>query len=853
VRAEQWLRAARLLEARGDRDGAIERYKAALEANPADLSASSALRKAYAARGDAASVVMLIERELEHAEGNLAKARLYGELGRVLREKLYESEAAETNAKTALELDPTNADGLLVLGDLAYEAERYVEASKLLEPIVGRARSMPKEDAVRVLVRFVEAFGKSLAASSSPSLGERRESGVQSIIESHPRLAAAVDMLDEIAPDDAEALSRVARVMFDSNDVQAARRTYERLLERHHGELSFAERAEAQWRLGESLRRLGELDKAVDLLREAADSDPSNPASLNALARVYEQTQDWEEFTRTKRRRLEMATAAERFDLLLEIGDVEFQRLKDRGRAGKTYVAALEERPDDRKLLTKLMQLYSEEKDWASLVEVVLRLAEFLEDPKQRAKYMHTAAIVSSRQLGEVDQALAFYDLALEFDPTLSKARDEAIELRRQKGDHDGIERMLKAELEQAKHVQDKDKIIQVLDRLGDVYRHLLNEPELAIDAYEAAQAFDPDGKERGEILAELYASDVTQYLDKAVRAQAQILRRNPYRTEAYKLLRRLYTEARRPDPAWCLCQALCVLNLAEPDEERFYRRHRSDNPAVAQATLDEEDWALRISHEDSDALVTRIFALIQPTIIRARTQPLESLGYEPHYRIDLSAEPYPVSQTLYYAQGVFGFEAPPVFQNPNDPAGLGFLHAHTPSIVLGRAAFEADVPNQSLAFVVGRHLAYFRPGHYVRHLVPTGTGLKAWLFAAVKQCVPQFPIAPDLQGQVNEALAHMSGAFQGVQREILASTVSKLLQSGGAIDLKKWVAAIDLTADRAGFILAHDLGVATEVMRATEDAASVPSKERLKEIVLFSISEPYMELREKLGITLDT
>src|SRR5258708_32764997 len=493
---------------------------------------------------------MLIERELSHAEGNLAKARLHGELGRVLREKPYENEAAETNAKAAIELDPTNADGLLVLGDLAYEAERYLEASKLLEPVVGRAKSLEREDAVRVLVRFVEAFGKSLAAASSPSLGERRESGVQSIIESHPRLAAAVEALEEIAPDDAEALSRVARVMFEGNDIPAARRAYERLLDRHQGELSFADRCEAQWRLGESLRRLGELDKAVDMLREAADSDPSNPASLNALARVYEQTQDWEEFTRTKRRGLEIATGAERFDLLLEIGDVEFQKLKDRGRAGKTYVAALEERPDDRKLLTKLMQLYSEEKDWASLVEVVLRLAEFVEDPKQRAKYMHTAAIVSSRQLGEADQALAFYDLALEFDPTLGKARDEAIELRRQKGDHAGSGTMLKAELEQAKHFQDRDSIIHVLDRLGEVYGHLLNEPELAIDAYEAAQAFDPEGKERGEILAELYASDVTQYLDNAVTAQMQRLRADPYRSDADKLLPRPYTDARRPDPA---------------------------------------------------------------------------------------------------------------------------------------------------------------------------------------------------------------------------------------------------------------------------------------------------------------
>ena len=144
-------------------------------------------------------------------------------------------------------------------------------------------------------------------------------------------------------------------------------------------------------------------------------------------------------------------------------------------------------------------------------------------------------------------------------------------------------------------------------------------------------------------------------------------------------------------------------------------------------------------------------------------------------------------------------------------------------------------MPTQSLAFVAGRHLTYFRPGFYVRHLVPTGTGLKAWLFAAIKLCVPQFPVAPDLQGQVDRGDgARCSRTSRASQKEILASIVSKLLQSGGAIDLKKWVAAIDLTADRAGFLLAHDLQLATEVMRATEDGASVPGKERMKEIVLF-------------------
>jgi hypothetical protein len=210
------------------------------------------------------------------------------------------------------------------------------------------------------------------------------------------------------------------------------------------------------------------------------------------------------------------------------------------------------------------------------------------------------------------------------------------------------------------------------------------------------------------------------------------------------------------------------------------------------------------------------------------------------------------VSQILYYAHGVLGMQPPLVFTNPNDPGGLGFLHAQPPGIVLGRAAFESEVSTQSLAFLAGRHLTYFRPGYYVRHLIPTGTGLKAWLFAAIKLSAPQFPVSPDLEGQVAEAMAAMASDFQGVQKELLASQVSKLLQSGTTLDLKKWVASIDYTADRAGLILCHDLGVATEILRATEDASGAP-KERIKELVLFGVSEPYMAVRQKLGIAIDS
>jgi hypothetical protein len=210
------------------------------------------------------------------------------------------------------------------------------------------------------------------------------------------------------------------------------------------------------------------------------------------------------------------------------------------------------------------------------------------------------------------------------------------------------------------------------------------------------------------------------------------------------------------------------------------------------------------------------------------------------------------MSQTINYAAGVLGLAPPITFQNPNDPSGISFLHAHTPGIVLGAAALAAELPTQAAAFIAARHLTYYRPGLYIRHLVPTGTGLRAWLFAAIKLISPTFPVAAELMGPVKDNLAVIDATVVGPAREVLASAVTKLLQSG-AIDLKKWVAGIDLSADRAGFIVANDLELCNEMIKAADEASSaVQQKDRLKELTLFAVSEDYFAIRQKLGINID-
>ncbi|HVY49072.1 MAG TPA: tetratricopeptide repeat protein, partial [Minicystis sp.] len=830
AKADLWIRAAKLLEERGDKDGAIERYKAALDAMPGNPTATSALRQAYLARGDATSAVELIARSIETAEGNLAKARLYGEMAVLLRERVKDNDRARDAATKAVDLDPTNILGLTVTGDLAFEAGHFIEASKAYESVANRVDALPKDQGLKLLIRYVDALSKS--GSTEKAIG-------------------TVKSMLALAPDSPDALLRAAKVNLDAGNAKAAAELYEALAW-HSDKLSHEERAEAMLRHGEAKMKSGDLDGAIQPLNEAADLAPDSAAPINLLCKVYEQKKDWEEVVRIKTRRLDVVSGEERSALLLEIGDILGTQLGDRTRAAKSFVAALDERPDDRKILTKLMQLYSEEKDWSKLVEIVLKLAAKVDDGKQKAKYLHTAAIVTARQLGDLDKAVAFYDQVLELDPSLDKALAEAIEIRGDKGDHEGVERLLKVELERATEQNDTAKMLETFEKLGALYKDKLGWTSEAIDAYEAAQTLDPDNTARNELLATMYASDPAQYLDKAVAAQAPILKRQPYKPEPYRLLRKLYTEAKRADAAFCLCQALFCLNAAEPDEERFFRRMRGDGPAAAQDRLNDDDWARALLHPDADPLLTTIFAAIEPAVLRKNGQPLEALGYQMAYALDLMRHPYPMSQTIYYAAGVLGLEPPLTFQNPNDGSGLTFLHAHTPAIVLGAAALQTEIPTQAAAFIAARHLTYYRPGLYLRHLVPTGTGLRAWLFAAIKLITPAFPVAKELEGPVKENLAVLEPVVHGPTREILASAVTKLLQAG-AIDLKKWVAAVDLTADRAGFVCANDLELACEMIRAADEASSaVPPKERVKELTLFGVSEDYFALRARLGINID-
>jgi hypothetical protein len=249
--------------------------------------------------------------------------------------------------------------------------------------------------------------------------------------------------------------------------------------------------------------------------------------------------------------------------------------------------------------------------------------------------------------------------------------------------------------------------------------------------------------------------------------------------------------------------------------------------------------------------LLTGIFATLQPAVIATQSQPLSTFGVAEHFRLDPVSDATAIVRMLAHVGDTTTMYLPPIYDAPNDPGGLSFLFSSPPGIGIGAGA-RAGGPQQALAFVAARHLCYYRNGHLLRQLVPTGTGLRAWLIASIRTVTPRFPAPPAIEEQVRSAVDAISRHLGGPQREALRSLTQRLLEAAPELDMRAWMSAVDLTADRLGFILSNDLKIANAVIEASpEDSASLGRKDRLRELLAYSVSEPYFELRRPIGIAL--
>jgi len=832
AKADLEVRAALVLEARGDSAGALRRYRLAAELLPEDLSARRRLVKKHVEYGSYAAAVELLEAEIQVAKNERERAKLAGDMSLICHKFLHDGARAVATAQLALHIDPSNGDALRVLGYTAHAEKRYVEAAKRFEPVLGQLEMLGNEEAREIAFLYVDSLSRSGAADKALN---------------------QVGGLMKWFEDDAHALLRIAEIAAEHGSAEQTLWLCEVLLGGMRAMLSPKEESEAELRNGEALSKLGRYAEARSSLQHAHELDKAASGPLRALGRVYAAEGLTQEQMDVLYRELSRSEGERKVEILLEMGDVAAGKLGDSEYAAKSYLLALSERPNDRAILTKLMQLYGAEKDWPQLIQVITRLAEVVDEPKHKAKYLHTASMIASRELADLQLASDLLARALEHDPDRVPAIDEALSMYQRLKNYDGVKRILKLRIASAQRSGDKERLLESLGELAEVYQRFLGRRDQAVAVYESALEVDPGSTRFQEKLARLYGEDPVSYFEKAVETLGSWIERDPYQPAPYKLLRKVYTEARHADAAWCTCQALHVLGQAEPDEERFFDRMRSEEPAEVPDPASPDEWLLAAMPESSEPFLTELFALIQPFVVAARARPLASFSLTGDHHIDVERYPYGVVYAVNAAAHTLSVPEPRMYQNPEAPSCVSFLSTSPPSLLLGSRAFSEDVTPVAAAFLAGRHLAYYLPGLYVRQLLANTTALKAWLFAAIRLVKPKFPVAPDLEMPVQEASRALSELATGTRLEQLTHVVAKLLQDGASLDLKRWVQDVDLAADAIGFVLSNDLEVSIERVRALpQDAGSPPLTTRIEHLIAYSVSARYMTVREHLGIRLD-
>jgi tetratricopeptide (TPR) repeat protein len=517
-------------------------------------------------------------------------------------------------------------------------------------------------------------------------------------------------------------------------------------------------------------------------------------------------------------------------------------------------VLALDVRPDNRNLLTKLMAVYSDAKDWPRLIEVILRIAEMVKDSAALAKYYNTAATIAHHELSRFDEAANYYEEALShLAPAEGAAQFEGLtQCLTENQDWERLERAFEARIARLREAGGEPKdIAALLDACAEIVQGRLGRLNDALRMYEEAMELEPDNEQRRAMLAAIYTKEPKRFFQRAVAAQRHYLEQDPHRVESLQALRKVYTSGKRPDESWCVCQALRCLKAADADEEKFFKKYRLTRLPKMKQPVSDDLFRELCAHELQDPTLTAIFATLQPAVIAVQSQQLAAFGVHESYRADPATDPSAMARMIGHVGESTAVHLPPAYHCPQDPGGLSFLFTAPPAVGIGEGA-KAGGPQQALAFVAGRHLSYYRPGHFMRQLVPTGTGLRGWLIGAIRTVSPRFPAPANMEAHVRECVEAISRQLPGPQRDSLRSLTQKLLEAAPELDMKAWMAGVDLSADRIGFVLSNDLKIANAVIEASpEDSSSVGRKDRLRELLAYSVSEQYFELRKRIGIAL--
>lgn len=822
------FRMGRILEEElGDRGGALEHFEAALDVNPGHLPSLEALRKIHIDSADWLSAAKALQQEVEYNELGRVKSERLVLLGRVYADNLDEPEKAVEAFNRALAFDEDNEDAALPLAQHHFDNENHAEAYPLLYMLSKRAarREQPEQHKLALML-----------GQSALAVGNTEEA-----IKSYNK-AYAIDSAH------LPSLTGVAAAYYAAADWEKAFKFYQMLLVHHRDSLGREEITDIFYRLGVVKREQNEKRKALNMFDKALEEDNFHVPTLVAVIGLYEEQQKWDQVIHYKKQILEVATTdEERFNLNVEIGDLWNDKQKNPGKAIESYKEATYLKPDDHPALHKLLAAYQRTKQWEEAIEIIEQISAADKRDAARAKFSYTIAVIRRDELKDVDGAIDKFNEALDTNPKELKAFEAINKILTEKKDWKGLERAYRKMIHRVINMPDmKELQFSLLHTLGIIYRDRQKNFDSAAEAFRMASGLNPEADTIHVILAELYSAMDGKNVE-AIGEHQWLLKRDPNRVESYRALYKLYFDARAYDKAWCVAATLSFLKKADNEQQQFFQQYKQEGMIRPTSRIDNERWLKLLFHPDEDLVLSKIFELMAVPLFAVKGASDQALNLHQHKPVDVANSDVMFARTFGFVMQVMNLAIQPrLFVLQNVPGGMADQCSKPlPSVVAGNGVLTGYKP-QDLTFLIGRHLAYYRGEHFIRTMLQSHTELRMVLLAALR-----IAGVGAADPQVDQWAQQLVPHFQQAQIDTLRGLCRRFIDAGGSADVKVWMQCAESTAVRAGFLLCNDLETAANLVRQLPPAgtADLPPGDKLKELVLFSISEQYFALREGLGI----
>ena len=829
----------------GNPDEAARLYDRALDEAPGHARALTALIGIYEREERFDKVVHTLGRKLESLTDDGERSSVHVTIARVWREKLFEPGKALEHLEAAVSADPDSQEALWPLADHYIGAEQWTKAMPLLDVLADRLEHAG-EDPRRGEVH------KRLATCAAALLDDSRAID-------HYELAL------RSLPDDGEVLRGLARLQFKRGEYAAAERHFSDLVERSPETLSDEDFLEVHMGLGECALKLGEIDKAKGYLSRVVEHQPHNAVALTQIAQVFEAYGDWQEAIAYKERLIDLLDdPLQRFTVQMSIGDIFREKLSDRASAVAAYEAALEHGERPKAPLLQLVQIYAEKGEYVDAVRCLNRLIEAEGDPRKKALYAKSIAVMYRDKLNDAEQAIRYYNVVLDYDLGSLDAFRAVDELLTRQKDWKALEQNYRRMLQRVQGAGSSfDKgpalLFTLYKNLGEIYRSRLNNEDYAISAFELASTQRPNDEVIREILAGLYELGDDK-LDKAVEQHRFLIEHHPERFDSYHRLYRVYRRQGDHDRAWCVAGLLAALDKADSEESKFYTDFLAPGPTEADGALDHASWQQYVASPKEDPALGRVFALLYQSLGKyLQVKTLKELGFKKRDRLDLTDKTL-AATTLRQTGETLGITVPEVYVD-SKRTGFEVLPTLPAALAIG-PDMQTGRTDKELAFYVGKRLTYCHPWRIMATLYEHQQ-LDVMFMAAASLCDPsyQVPMRDDLPEETRQARARevaevrdrLDRAISQQSRNQLAQLMAEFHSRHKLPKIGTWHRHLELSANHAGLYLTGDVELVGRILKDEVSGSSKLTRgDKLKDLVQYVLSDRYAALRAATGTQID-